>query len=283
MPRRLSAILNEPYARRLDIIAEGLDLLATNVRRLADDAMHLEQSARPRGANVIGALALEEAAKVFILLDLVRLADNDHAGQSQQIKRFYNHLARCLYAAAYDGNPASLGEVRARVDRLRQSHYLDGPNDVDWIFRNEMLARREDALYVDLVDSEEGLMWSGPSTEGEIACLSPRLPGVVAGLRATGITSRRGLDVIHAVWTGVSLRDESHWAEVAARNERVLNDVWELGLPAEDVSQKDVDAVYNYWGFPLTMLDMTELKVDLVALQASREAEFDRMVADYYS
>lgn len=76
-PRRLAAILEMPHSRRLDIIAEGLDLLATNVRRLADDAKYLD---RPRGANVIGTFAIEEAAKVLILLDLVHLNDNDHTG-----------------------------------------------------------------------------------------------------------------------------------------------------------------------------------------------------------
>ncbi|MFI1996306.1 AbiV family abortive infection protein [Actinoplanes sp. NPDC020271] len=281
-PRRLAAILEMPYSRRLDIIAEGLELLAINVRRLAADAKYLEDLDRPRGAKVIGTFAIEEAAKVLILLDLVRLDDNDHAGQSKQVKRFYQHLARCLYATAYSGSPASLGEVRVRVDQARRSHYLDGPNDVDWIFRNEVLAEREDALYVDLVDGEDGLMWSSPSTDGEIAFLSPRLPTLVASLRATGITSRQGLSAVRDVWSGASLLDDPRWGDLAALNHRVLNRAWELELPSADVTQDDVNAVYNYWIFPLTSLDMSEVKVDIVELQTTRQAVLDGIALDYF-
>jgi AbiV family abortive infection protein len=282
LARRLAAILNEPFSKRLNIIGEGLDLLAVNVRRLARDAKLLEESEHPRGANVISTFVLEEAAKVLILLDLVRLPANDHKGWSQQVKRFYRHLDRCLYAAAYHGNPASLGEVRARVDQLRQSHYLDGPNDVDWIFRNEPLAQREDALYVDLIETEDGLMWSGPSTDGEIAFLSPRLPDLVAALHRTGVTTRQGLEVVHEAWAEVALRDETDWAEAAALNGRVLERVWALDLPADDVTQHDINAVYNDWIFPLVSLDLSEQKVDLATLQATRQATVDQMWSDYF-
>jgi hypothetical protein len=30
----------------------------------------------------------------------------------------------------------------------RRSHYLLGPNNVDWIFRNQLIADRESSLYV---------------------------------------------------------------------------------------------------------------------------------------
>jgi hypothetical protein len=38
--------------------------------------------------------------------------------------------------------PADFREVRERINWLRRSHYLDGPNDVDWIFRNQLFSQR---------------------------------------------------------------------------------------------------------------------------------------------
>jgi hypothetical protein len=47
--------------------------------------------------------------------------------------------------------PGTLAELQEYVDNHREEFYLDGPNDVDWIFRNEVLEGREGALYVDYV------------------------------------------------------------------------------------------------------------------------------------
>jgi hypothetical protein len=48
------------------------------------------------------------------------------------------------------------------VDLLRRNYYLDGPNDVDWLFRNEIMAEREERLYVDYVETDDGDMWISP-------------------------------------------------------------------------------------------------------------------------
>jgi hypothetical protein len=40
--------------------------------------------------------------------------------------------------------PANFAEQVSFANRLRRSHYLDGPNDVDWIFRNGIEAEREE-------------------------------------------------------------------------------------------------------------------------------------------
>lgn len=128
--------LAEP--ERLDAIAEGLGLLAEHVATLRQDVIHLAEADRPRGRAVLAAQSEEEAAKALILLDLVRMDWRDHKAVSRQIGRFYNHLARCIYVDAVQMRPADFREVRERVDWLRQSHYLDGPNDVDWIFRNQL-------------------------------------------------------------------------------------------------------------------------------------------------
>ncbi|MDQ3763777.1 MAG: hypothetical protein M3460_19825 [Actinomycetota bacterium] len=152
LPRRFSTIVQVPERRRFRVLAEGTKLLAENVATLEADATTLDVSRRDRGAAVLRCFAEEEAAKVLILLDLARAGWQDHAAVRACLSSFYSHLARGLYVKAYDGSPADLAEVRGYVDHLRQEYYLDGPMDVDWIFGNEVLASREERLYVDYVE-----------------------------------------------------------------------------------------------------------------------------------
>jgi hypothetical protein len=74
----------------------------------------------------------------MVLLDIARAACRQLCARNR-IPR----LSRPSGPLVYDGRPASLGDVRRHVDRLRRSLYLDEPNDVDWVFRNEILDRRE--------------------------------------------------------------------------------------------------------------------------------------------
>jgi hypothetical protein len=83
---------------------------------------------------------------VLILLDLVRLGWRDHSKVKAQISPFYDHLGRCIYVEVLESRPADFAEVRRMVEDMRQAYFLDGPNDVDWIFRNELLSSREEGL-----------------------------------------------------------------------------------------------------------------------------------------
>ncbi|WP_328850982.1 hypothetical protein OG994_23385 [Micromonospora globbae] len=270
-PRRLKAILQLPIKRRFDLIAEGLEALTRQVARLYEDAKHLERLERPHGAGIVEAFVLEEAAKVLILLDLVRTDPRDGRAWSTQISWFYSHLARCLYASAYHGSPASLGEVRGYVDSLRQSHYLDGPNDVDWIFRNQPISERERILYVDLVEAEDDLIWWGPS-EDPVCFISSRLPALVSSLARMGITSREGLDVVCAAWKDVSIDDSMPWWEVREINSKILQSMLDGKLHKEgSATEDDFSAVMNQWIFPLRTLDLTEKEVSIEELKQKRQ------------
>ena len=154
--RALKSLMELPVAKRHDAIVEGLGLLVEHVTTLTDDLVYLTDGSRPRGALMLEAQAQEEAAKVLILLDLVRLGWRDPLKVKAQIARFYDHLSRCIYAEVSKMRPADLAEVRRMVEDMRQAYYLDGPNDVDWIFRNQLLSSREDGLYVDYVRYEDG-------------------------------------------------------------------------------------------------------------------------------
>ncbi|MCZ7424844.1 hypothetical protein O7607_03770 [Micromonospora sp. WMMA1949] len=270
-PRRLKAILQLPANRRFDLIAEGLEALTRQVARLYEDAKHLERLERPHGAGIVEAFYLEEAAKVLILLDLVRTDPRNGKAWSTQISWFYSHLARCLYASAYQGSPASLGEVRGYINSLRESHYLDGPNDVDWIFRNQPISERERVLYVDLVEAGDDLIWWGPG-ENPMCWVSSRLPELVSSLASMGITSRGGLDVVSAAWKDVPIDDSMLWSEVRRMNGQVLESMIEGKLYDEASATKDdFSTVLNHWIFPLRTLDLSEKKVSVEELKQKRQ------------
>jgi hypothetical protein len=155
-PRALKRLLQLPRKERSPRISEGLGLLVEQVAVLDSDLSVLAKAERWRGLDILAAQADEEAAKALILLDFVRMDPGNQEASARQLGYFYNHLARSIYVEMVQMRPAEFAEVRGLVDMMRLSHYLDGPNDVDWIFRNPLLAKREESLYVDYIQEEDG-------------------------------------------------------------------------------------------------------------------------------
>ncbi len=110
--RSLTQLTTVPVTQRVALIAEGLDLIAEQVTTLHGDLRHLIEVGRRRSAAVVDGLAQEEAAKPLILLDVVRMGWRDQALVQRQLRRFYDHLARGIYARVVDVRPADLAEVR---------------------------------------------------------------------------------------------------------------------------------------------------------------------------
>lgn len=137
-----------PESRRFAVLADGLVMLAESVATLDQDAATLATSRRDRSAAVLRCFSDEEAAKVLILLDMARAGWANAAPIRTLLAAFYAHLARLLYVQVYGLAPADLAEVRTYVGLWRQEYYLDGPMDLDWIFGNELITRREERLYV---------------------------------------------------------------------------------------------------------------------------------------
>ncbi|MET7782610.1 hypothetical protein ABZU94_19255 [Streptomyces mirabilis] len=272
-PRDLVAILNVPKAERLALIAEGLDLLAEHVSTLRDDLLHLQEAGRSRGAAVIDGLASEEAAKMLILLDVVRMGWSDTAAVRGQLRNFYSHLARGIYGRLIAGRPADLAEVRRYAESLRRSLYLDGPNDVDWIFRNSIEAEREESLYVDYVTSEDDSAWITPARLSDLKLTSwPSMAVDLAlALRHLGCTTQAGLEIIAKEWDGFSLDDDTHWAKVEAINKSILIKLHAAGLCSSDLTRVDVRLALEQWIFPLGGVDLSQIKVTKTELLAERE------------
>jgi AbiV family abortive infection protein len=161
--RSLSLIQQLKYPVQLAEISCGMETITENVFKLSACTNALRIDEYERGCRVLKYLMEEESAKVLILMDYVRLPLAEPEKSSRQLKYFYDHFVRCLYVETYNTlKPANWAEVCTWVRQETPSLYLDGPNDVDWIFRNDLIQQRETALYVDYVALDDDRRWYGP-------------------------------------------------------------------------------------------------------------------------
>ena len=253
-------------------------MIAENVVTLAEDIEDLGEKRRDRAAAALRVFAEEEAAKVLIILDLARAGWSDQGATKNALASFYSHLSRGLYVQAHGGSPADVAEVRRYVDIWRREFYLDGPMDVDWIFGNEVITGREERLYVDYVEDENGdRRWVGPKQRSETldgAFSYPDPPSVVvqlvANMRRIGLLTVAGLEATRQAFDGVLIRDSTHWQDLRPLNIKVIEKLGESGRITAD-EMEAVRYVVEHWIFPLTSLDLTLEKVEPADLQRVRD------------
>lgn len=291
-PRALGELTQTTMSEAFPILAEGLPLLADHVDSLANAMAALTTRDTVRGHQVLNVFATEEAAKILIILDMARCGWNNSAAKSRLLKAFYNHVLRHVYAQVHQGSPADYAEVAEYVEALSATHYLDGPNDVDWIFRNHLEATREDTLYVDRVAWGDGNpdTWVTPLDRADLGVHDDLCPTVelVQALRRLGVLSLRGLEVCQEVWAGEPLVWErrgnalpTRWEVCQRRNRDVFRRLSNESLLSPDLTDRDVDLGLNQWTFPLGHLDLTVKKVPLDELRDTRERALSRMNAGY--
>ena len=277
--RRLGRIAQMPLPERFPVLAEGAELIAENVETLAEDIEALGEKRRYRAVAALRVFAEEEAAKVLIILDIARGGWRDQKVTKSALGSFYSHLSRGLYVQPYGGSPADLAEVRRYVDMWRREFYLDGPMEVDWIFSNDLITGREERLYVDYVEDENGdRRWVSPRQRSEMldAPFSfPDPPSVVVQLvgsmRRIGLLSVVGLEATRETFEGVVIDDCMHWQDLQPLNIKVLQKLVDAGRITNDAVE-DARYVVEHWIFPLTSLDLTLEKVDPAELKQARDA-----------
>ena len=271
-PRALKRVMQLPRERRQSAIAEGLGLLAEQVEALNGGLDALAEAESWRGLEILCAQADEEAAKALILLDLLRMDQHDEAALARQLGRFYDHLARCIYVEMAHMSPADFAEVRMLVDTMRPSHYLDGPSDDDWVFRNRLLAQREESLYVDYIHQEEGDRWITPAVNDAFMHRRPISPvrRLLGALHRLGATSEAGLSIIAERWAPVTLEEQTHWQEAAAINRAIVEELTRQDLASPASTPEDAAFAIEQWPFPMGELDLSMIPVDTSELEASR-------------
>lgn len=282
--RALTEILSMPKADRWPVLAEGLALLSEHVRVLRDDTESLIAAGRARSAAIIDAVAAGEAAKVLIILDLARLGWRDQAAAKLLIDEFSQHVPRGIYVEVAEARIATLPELREFVAGLRVSDYLDGPNEVDWVFRNRIEARREETFYVDFVVDDDGQRWVTPQTGTEnVPIWAPsRVTDLVGAQSRLGLFSAEALVMISEVWEAIRLNDQTTWSEVAGLNREVLGRAWDREWSNTETAKADWGTVIEQWPLPMYGVDLRRQQVPPAELAEQRARAEYRLNREFY-
>jgi hypothetical protein len=255
-------------------VERGLTLIFEHVSQLQTSIETLCAEKEPRGVAAVRTIADDEAAKYLILLDAIRCPRKAQRQRAEQLRRCNDHLSKGIYASIAGMFPADLAEIRRIVKGLRQSYYLDGPTDNDWIFRNEIEEQRERTLYVDYVRTDEGGAWEAPDVHDDNIFLYGDPSGVVQIVRAlthAGIATVDGLRVVAEVWRDFVPEADTRWQEVASRNRLTLERLQERHLVRDAFTERDAQVIIDEWTFPLHHEDLKMVKVELDELRKRQE------------
>jgi AbiV family abortive infection protein len=250
-------------------VAVGLGLIIQNARRLHASADVLAQAGRNHGARILHALSEEEATKFLILLDAVRCPRLPPDRLARQLARFNHHFPKGLYARACWIRPGTRGQLQEDLDHYRDKYYLDGPNDTDWIFSNDIDRRRQEALYVDYTASDEGHTWADPGWYDNVGLLSgfePESLQIAGALYDVGISNSEAVAVVAEVWRSIAMSREMHWGELRQLNHRTLERLESKGL-LQDRASTEYQRIVDDWPFPLYDLDLNMKEVDIELLR----------------
>lgn len=262
-------------ATRCAFLAEGLPVILDSAEGFWSGSQALKD--HPREADVLEGFACEEAAKVLILVDMMRCPRRErdrHVGKA--VRWFYDHLARLLYTEVVGWRPITKADLRDYVDRHRRSHEVDGPVG-EYILPAGPVHEREQRLYADIMAYEEGEpMWNTPSSwrAGTSFTSLGRAPDVlrlVQSMKRLGLFTADGLAATADVWGREELTDAMvHYQRVTVTQALLLR-VQDKGLIQEDASDEDVDCLYRNWPFPMWDFDLRLIEVPLEDLEAERD------------
>jgi AbiV family abortive infection protein len=268
--RQFKQLAGRGFTQRLPLLIEGLAAIATNVRHIAAELDVCVDAQAYRAAELLRNIGREEAGKFLILIDSSRAPGSDQATISRQFDRAGNHLAKLIYAQVADYSIASQPELLRAIESHRQKFYLDGPNDYDWIFPNDLIAEREAALYVDLVESEGVLMWSSPHDD-DMLVTTPKSLQLVEAIMTTGIVSQPGLSILQDAWRGFDPTADTHHNEWVRRSTAALETFAAQHKVSDGWSNVAGFVVYE-WPMPMVELDIDEVNVTAEELSKRREA-----------
>nr|MDE0500644.1 hypothetical protein [bacterium] len=250
-----------------------MDAIASHVDSLVGAAIRCDKAGDGVAAEVLMAIARDEAGKFLVLLDAARIPYTDKARMTSQLKRAGSHLAKSLYFEMTDLRPATLSEVERYLAEARRSHYLDGSNDADWIFRNRALADREDVMYVDYQQTDEGFIWHRPSvSQFRTGLFVPQGFRLLAEMSTAGFCNPAGLEVVNNIWRDVVPTNGSDgskdtlWIDIKRRNVCTLEQILATGV-AKDIERVSLRRVVDLWTFPshsvdLALIDVTKSVAD---------------------
>jgi hypothetical protein len=143
-------------------------------------------------------------------------------------------------------------------------------NDVDWIFRNEIEAYRENRLYVDFVETDEGDEWLSPARWDDGFDITSGAVRLVAALHLAGFSTALALSVVADVWEGFIPRMDTRWTDVARRSRETLERMKEAGVVSQATTGSEARILDN-WSYPLHRAALEKVKVKVSDLRRHQE------------
>jgi len=248
---RLASVAAE---RRDQLLLEGLRRLGANITTLIVEIDECNQAGARRAATLLRNIGREEAGKFLILLAIAQMADYSIGSRSEMLRAIEHH---------------------------RRELYLDGPNDFDFIMRNDLIDEREGALYVDLVDADSELLWLAP-TELDFPVAASTSMQLVAAITASDLISPQGFRRLRQAWSDFDPQSESHHDEWSQRTIQALQHT-AADLPPTDNSWAQLAGRIAYdWPMPLVHLDLDEKKIPRTDLVRERERRSQALLEEQF-
>ncbi|MDO6456319.1 hypothetical protein Q4494_04450 [Celeribacter halophilus] len=255
---------------RLAFVAEGLPILLASAQGYQDAASRL--NGKPREEGVLVSFADEEAAKILILMDLVRCPPaqvNQHIGKL--MRWFYNHLARLVYAKATSWKPMSVQQLQHYLETECEEHSLEGFAG-EFILPGGPVHERESALYADIQSYDNGeLAWHEPQIRPSL--FGPKESDALRlanAMQRLGMLSLDGLRIIASVWSGTLFSGDQTPHVAKALMQTTLEQMEAAGLIPDSAEDGDVITLYERWQLPMYELQITPT---VQTLKELREAQ----------
>jgi AbiV family abortive infection protein len=254
-------------------LAEGMDYILHNAEEYYADSEHMAARERSPSFGVLWNIAEEEAAKYFILLDAAR-CPRQGSRLRNHFAKFYNHLARGIYALLTQGQPPTYADLRQIVDAERQNLFLDGPDGDNYIYRNRIQERRESRMYVEFEAVDDEHIWSvprhnDPSMAQILRGVRPPALELARAVHEVGLATSTGLAIVAEKWRPVSMVDAFSWSMLQQLNRATCEAVVSTGR-APGAATKVVDFVIRRWQYPMHELDLRPINVPQAELESRR-------------
>lgn len=272
--RRAMGLCNLPHEARLDLVAEGLPIIFDSAEGFRSSARLLETDGRSREAAVLNGFAIEEAAKILILMDLVRCPKRRVGKRcGPMIRTLYSHLARLIYADAQAWRPMTVTELRTYVDNARKSHGLEGYVG-EYIVPNWSTYFRESTIYADIEGDEDGqLHWNRPSALASTCSrFDPPTLELARAMRALGMFERKAISIASDVWNSVEFVADQGVEDATELTRTMLEQMLGSELVPPTATDSQAQLLLHRWQLPMYDLDFREQPVPLEDLAAERDA-----------
>jgi len=167
-PKQSDVLYNALFAnskeRIIGLISDGIRELHKNAKSLLDDVVVLSEHERFTSSDFLLFTAAEELAKIYILIDMLRLDFGKKARLKRLCQAFYSHLLKSVYFRIISF-PLPIRDMKylqeiAEVEKQEywpEYDYESGEPDII----NLELLRRETSIYVDF--DEYAGFWISPN------------------------------------------------------------------------------------------------------------------------